>query len=106
MRIIIDKDIIKGAKDKWKKQYSADIGSGNRFDKVYEKLKKLKRPTAKKINDIIGNDSWTTFMCDECNESKREGVMFNEDSYECCCELCFDCLEKALRLMKGGGNGI
>ncbi len=102
MRIITKRERIKGVLESWKKQYP--LGKGR--DEITNELSKLNlnKVSAKKINDIIGNNSWTRLRCDECEKDKEIIIMFLEkweEDYESnSCSLCFDCLKKGLKELK------
>ena len=47
------------------------------------------------IDAIIGNDTWTTIYCHECQHQMPVGVAFGGDEYF---SVCIDCLRKGLEL--------
>lgn len=110
MRIITKREIIKGVLERWKYQYPNENHGKDKLE-ITKKLSKLNlsRVSAKRVDEIIGNQSWTRLDCDECQEPVDKVVMFierNEDEYECnTCELCLDCLKKALKLAQKRGKG-
>ncbi|MEW6006133.1 MAG: hypothetical protein AB1695_12545 [Stygiobacter sp.] len=93
MKVITERDIIKNIRKMWRKQYSAnDISLTPQLKKIYEKLKKLdlNKATAKEINKIIGNESWTNVVCNECYNYVNLAVEFGDDSESFI--VCTDCL--------------
>lgn len=76
---------------------------------IYKKLKALPPNTTKEdVADIIGNDSWASIICDECDlnceavmllgeESNLQGVIEEDIASAFICESC---LQKALSLIK------
>lgn len=63
-----------------------------------EKIHNLSNPTATEINEIIGNNSWTELICNECNEDVDNimelGEELDEDTRTVW--ICKDCLMQAL----------
>lgn len=109
MRIIKRRERIKGVSKRWDKQYpGAEYG----IDKlgIGHKLRdlNLSRVSAKKVNDIIGNNSWTSNDCSECEKDKLVVIRFlekYEDEYECnSCDVCLDCLKKAIAIAEKKGR--
>lgn len=49
-----------------------------------------------RIAEIIGNDSWTRVVCDQCKEDVEEAIQFETDGNSM--RLCLFCLEAALKL--------
>jgi len=92
MKIITERDIIKNVKKEWRRQYPANSYTTKQQKQVYEKLKRLdlNKATAKQIDKIIGNTSWTTITCDECGYNTKLAVEFT--FFESSCVLCLDCL--------------
>ncbi len=73
---------------------------------IGEKLKALPasdlRPEV--IDEIIGNDTWTSHRCDECDEQFEllVGIAANGMApCEAMMLLCEDCISSALQLIKG-----
>ncbi len=81
---------------RWEKQY------GDTYKEWPDKLKiskglaklNLSRCGAKAVDDVIGNKSWTHFMCMTCEGYKSRGVFINEDY------VCLDCIKDSLDLFK------
>ena len=106
MRKITKRQKIKGVSDRWDKQYKKHSGDSywkKQLD-TGDKLRKLdlNKVSAKVVNEIIGNNSWTQLICDECEKDKPFLIRFlerYEDEYECnSCDVCKDCLNKAIEL--------
>lgn len=109
MRIITERQEILGVAERWKNNYCKpggewytlhkNISAGFIYSRLYEL--DLNTATAKQVNDIIGNESWTRIKCDECEENKTElidvGQKEDYESRTAC--ICFDCLKKANELV-------
>ena len=52
---------------------------------------------AGKIKAVIGNDTWTNSLCDECGERKNP-VIELIDCGDSQIYICLDCLKKAVQL--------
>ena len=80
---------------RWRSQYPGDK------DGVAVKLAKLnlRRCAASTVDKIIGNQSWTSFMCDCCGEYKAEGVAFGERMTDRPSTICGDCLKSAVAIL-------
>ncbi len=93
MEVITERDIIRSVRKMWREQYPAkNLSVTPEQKRIYEKLKKLdlNKATAKQINRIIGNDSWTQTVCDECNDYVSLAVKFGNGSESF--TICTDCL--------------
>lgn len=93
MRIVTTKDRIQSVVKEWRKQYPITC-SLNHPEKIeiYEKLLALDLSVATEadITKIIGNDSWTILICDECNRTVDAVVELGEVYYKH--TICVDCL--------------
>ncbi len=91
---------VRGVARAWHQQYGATPAPdkaeiGRRLDALEANA------TAKEVEDIIGNDTWTTLDCDECKRKVAAVVEIGDpsrDSYERR-DVCKKCLRTALRLM-------
>lgn len=98
--VIHKSDIVKNIPLRWELQYRG--GASDEQREITQKLKALVWPfTAEQVNEIIGNNSWTTLECDECGFDfetlVRVGV---EPDYEARWQdLCKSCLHKALEAL-------
>jgi hypothetical protein len=90
MSWITKRDKILSVADRWREQYPKEK------EDVYKKLKSLNLETAseKEVSDIIGNDSWTNIMCDECE--KDVGAVYHLECYEQNIRICLWCLKRAV----------
>lgn len=95
MQALTKQDLIDAIAKRWKEQYPDDTGS-----QVLTELMALNNPTEQQVNDIIGNRSWTTNTCAECERNVEVVVLLGYepvyDSWNC--KLCLDCIQKALHL--------
>lgn len=91
--------------DRWKAQYSKG-GKGKHWrstasgcgGEVYDQLIALaEKPKADEVDKIIGNNSWTHFMCDGCYKQKPHGIMIGTQDREIhICDECSLPLKEAL----------
>lgn len=118
MGIIRKRDIIRNMRKRWEKQYhsykpdfelgilSLDVNgklecpSGITVRRVRAALATLDLETcsAEDINTIIGNDSWTSNKCDECEQDCE--VLLELSSYGEHFYICAKCLEESLKMLK------
>lgn len=72
MKIICVDDLVKNIVKRWKDSYCINGGwayesSTHPKELIYKKLLRLGRnKTKEKVDEIIGNSSWTSLICDEC----------------------------------------
>ena len=91
MKVLTLKQVIKDVPKRWKAQYP------NGKNGIYEKLIAAKPLSKKKVDTIIGNESWTSLECTECEKQVKVVVMLEKTEYAT--NLCEDCLNKALDLI-------
>jgi len=116
MKLITTRTQIRGIVKCWKKQYGynfwkksygpcPDVIGFNNKKEIYDKLKTLdlEKVSAKAIEKIIGNSTWTDLKCNECNKKckavMRVGDKPDYDSNTAW--LCEKCLRKALDAITG-----
>src|SRR5487761_1773443 len=94
---------VSGAAERWKKAYTDRHGNwlfadAERTEKIYNSIIAA-GDTEAKINEAIGNNSWTRFHCSECDRNQSEGVEFDnwDDGIVV---ICLNCLKTALELGK------
>lgn len=106
MELITIREKILGVVDCWKEQYPKGLNIRRR--KITEQLSQLDLNTAsaEDVNEIIGNDSWTSTYCDECQKPCGAAVMLGEHiDYESPVVLiCLECLKKAFSLFNEENN--
>lgn len=108
-RIIHVRDTIASAPDRWKKQYDRYSDDGGK-QKITEKLMALKARgnfTAQEVNEVIGNESWTTISCETCDLSKEKLIAMGYDTEWDCptAYTCLECLELSAAALKDTTNG-
>jgi len=99
MQLVTKRDIIKQVISDWEKAYSSGLYGGDKLE-ILEKLKKINLNTvsAKKIDSIIGNKSWTSLNCSVCGKHSDKVVVL-KDLYDrlgntCIVYLCLNCVLK------------
>lgn len=111
MRVRTQRELIKTVTERWQEAYynrktclwyGYDPLIETEKDKkeiLYNQLSvlDLSNAKAKEINSIIGNDSWTSFLCDSCKNFVPDVVEFNEDEDKVNC--CFKCIESMYDLV-------
>lgn len=102
MRRRQSRELIVDVDRRWREQYPE--GSKWETEKtkaIYDRLRNLDRLTASSadVSAIIGNTSWSMFLCAECSERVEVVVSMGRytDDYECR-EYCLDCLRKAVAI--------
>lgn len=101
MYTLTKQDLINNICSAWKQQYFFDgeWRYGENKQVIYNNLIALgDNKTEEKINEIIGNSSWTTITCGECNKHVDVVVVMN-DSDEYCAYICKKCINKASKLL-------
>lgn len=104
MKLITQRELIRGVAAKWREQYAPNgkwLSVGAAFDKreVYERLRELDGETvaAEQVDGIIGNGSWTSLRCDDCDVSVGAVVEVGQppDYESATARLCEACARKA-----------
>ena len=97
---ITSRDKIRSVAARWEIQYKRYMQGQQDKLAILESIKKLDLNTcsAKDVDDIIGNQSWSKPFCDECNSYKESVISFDCGDGES--RICADCLEKATLLLK------
>lgn len=92
MKLITKQDLLKQLPAEWKYVYKENrkLQNGKFTEDIYEALKNETNLTEEKASAIIGNDSWTTIVCDICKQNQDSAVLV-EELY-----ICKSCLEAAL----------
>lgn len=110
MRIVTQRDLIRGVAAKWAAQYHYAINkpdedqpwpTGQTKTSIWEALKALdgEVATAAQVNEIIGNSSWVALNCDECGVATEQVLMFGTSGYESSSHgLCAKCVHAAFAL--------
>lgn len=104
MKVLKLQDKLNNVPKRWSNQY---INTKNE-EKIYinNALHSLDKPLRKEdIDKIIGNDSWTSFKCEECDKQVDTLVYYEGkhfDGYEGPnIALCKSCLTNGLEILKG-----
>jgi hypothetical protein len=103
MVLITRRDVIRNGIRSFIKNYSSSKYQNKWLD-VANKLSTLDPETCAKedVNDIIGNNSWTSLLCHECCEDCDVVVQLGQEpDYESMtANVCADCLTQACALCK------
>lgn len=106
MKIITHRLLIQNVARRWRETYFSngewkyDSGKSDIYKKLATLLKD--KATAKEVNDIIGNESWTRITCNECRKDTDWVMRLGEEpdyESETAC-LCKSCIQKAASLME------
>lgn len=111
MKVLIQRELILQVVGRWKAQYPIDyqFGTGRSSDAILSELKNLDLSTcsASEVDRIIECGSercsgWVSFNCNECNSYKDWVVQVgDEPDYDSATvQLCRECLQKAVDLLK------
>lgn len=114
MKRITERDRILTVAERWDAQYSINIegvpprpdnplASGDTARQISERLHKLnlKKVKASTVNKVIGNDSWTRVMCEECEKDVEQVVALYGSGSDTAIEICESCLNLAKRVIQG-----
>ena len=107
MELITERSRIKGVADAWDAQYGPEFrptASGSSKEKS-EKLHalNLSKVSAATVTKIIGNDSWTRLVCDECLKPvTKVAVLYHPDDGAAVFKICESCATKVKTLIKTG----
>jgi hypothetical protein len=91
MEVLTKRQVIRDVPKRWKQQYP------NGKEGKYEKLIAAKPLSKKKVDAIIGNNSWTELICDQCRKDVPLVVLLDSSEYSN--SICEQCLNKALDLI-------
>lgn len=94
MRVVDSHEKAACAADDWFDRY-ANMGKWGQWansEEIYKKLRALgENPEPQKVNEIIGNTSWTTESCDVCGRRATRWLAIKTDSgVTNVCERCFE----------------
>jgi len=98
MKLLTNQSILDSVITRYAIQYKTNkrLFDGRYSDDVLRQLKSLSPITREKVDEIIGNTSWTTEDCTECGMEILEAIQIdtNEDQLI----LCKNCVQKAASL--------
>ena len=100
MKLITERDLIRGVADAWGRQFISTSGEHNETKMRLVSLNK-ETATADEVNEIIGNASWTNIKCDQCGTLVKLVVQVGKvPAYESnTANLCTTCLTAAYALL-------
>lgn len=111
-------EIIKAGKtqkvsERWKLQYNRKEGWRTTYGKngpqstklIYEQILAIENSQVRnkldKIDEVIGNKSWTHIYCSGCGTQTRENLVSSDvNGGEYSCQLCITCVRKMLTLLE------
>ena len=107
MELITERSRIKGVADAWDAAYGPEFRStaGGSSKEKSEKLHalNLSKVSANTVNKIIGNDSWTRLVCDECRKPvTKVAVLYNPNDGSAIFNICEACATKVKTLFNTG----
>jgi len=98
MKLITPSSLAREAASRWAEQYSSGRWGQDKID-IGDKLRSLfDSATPEKVNEIIGNKSWTSTMCNECGSVDVPVVEIGEplDYESATAHACLKCLNDAV----------
>lgn len=103
--IIKKSDIVANVPKRWLAQYKDYKDRGDRFDKAPTTAALLALPhgfSAREVEDIIGNTSWTENNCDECGLDRVYLIRIGDrPDYDArWVDICEDCLLESVDKLK------
>lgn len=106
MELITERSRIKGVADAWDAQYGPGFrptasGSSKTMSEKLHALN-LSKVSAATVNKIIGNDSWTRLVCDECQKPVTKVVVLYGGDGDARFQICESCATKVKTLFKTG----
>lgn len=107
MELITERSRIKTVADAWDAVYGPEFrpmvsGSSKTISEKLHALN-LSKVSAATVNKIIGNDSWTRLVCDECLKPvTKVAVLYNPGDDSAAFEICESCATKVKTLFKTG----
>jgi hypothetical protein len=101
MKKVTTESLVRNIAKDWDDQYSyPNVGEEKR--EISRRLSMLnpETATAADVESIIGNGTWTSIRCDECNRKVASAINFEPvDGYTP--TVCESCLEKAVLTIMG-----
>ena len=100
MRVISREWLASKAADRWMRQYR-DFGCPIKFDIGVALIGLGSNPDPDKVDEAIGNKSWTRITCDQCQSEISKGVEVGQPmTYDSStATLCGPCLRSSLTLL-------
>jgi hypothetical protein len=104
MKVVVSRSLIRMAAARWQAQYLTNSGwkqvMNGSSEKVYEKLRALDPDTAsaKDVTDAIGNQSWSSYWCSECEDYTERAIAI--EGGDSATYLCPSCVKHAWDLIR------
>ena len=107
MELITERSRIKTVAERWDAQYGPEFrptlsGSPKTISEKLHALN-LSKVSAKTVNKIIGNDTWTRLVCDECLQPvPKVAALYSPADGSAVFQICEPCATKVKTLFKTG----
>lgn len=95
MTVLTKRQVIESVAKRWREQYNEDYRARSKDILINLEKLNLKTCSAKDIDKIIGNDSWTTLTCDLCE--KKVSAVFCFERYDSHIGACKNCLRESIK---------
>jgi len=96
------RDIIRALPDRWDEQYPKNRATADKLAiGKHLRVLDLEKATPADIERVIGNGSWTSMRCHECQQDQSPLVRIGEEP-DCDAnwvDVCPECLEKAVHAL-------
>ena len=107
MELITERSRIKTVAERWDARYAPEFRpmASESSKTISEKLHalNLSKVSAATVNKIIGHDSWTRLVCDECAKPvPKVAVLYHLGDGSAIFEICESCATKVKTLFKTG----
>ena len=106
MELITERSRIKTVAERWDACYGPEFrptisGSPKTISEKLHALN-LSKVSANTVNKIIGNDTWTRIVCDECLKPVTKVAVLYPDDGRAIFNICEACATKVKTLFKTG----
>lgn len=106
MELITERSLIQGVAEQWDAQYWPEFrptnnGSSKEISVTLHALN-LDKVSAKTVNKIIGNDTWTVLVCAECDVKVKKVVALYGPYGDQVYHICEPCATKVKTMFKTG----
>lgn len=93
---VTSRSLCRHVAERWHDQYGPRPANPNHAE-IQKQLYALKKKGTKaEIDKIIGNETWTTALCEVCDRYVEAWVILGVDDYEPGMTVCGECLDDAV----------